>query len=136
MNTTNGTYECGIQFYTAVVSPQLERAAAGLDFLELSLSTGSGPISHMLAELSWVLASTTCPLPTIPYTSPPLVLPSLLSLKVRLDNATFSVLSTWAMPALPFSAWIPRTPAKGSLHSPRYREISFNNSSWAFDGGD
>ena len=99
-------YEYGIQFYTAVVGPQLERTAAGLEFLELSLSAGPGPISHMLTELSLGLTSTTisttCPLPTIPYTSssPPLLLPALLSLKVTLDNATFSVLSTWAMPAL------------------------------------
>lgn len=101
-------YEHGIRFYTAVVGPQLERAAAGLEFLELSLSAGpGGPISHMLTELSLGLTSTTisttCPFPTIPYTSsssPPLLLPALLSLKVTLDNATFSVLSTWAMPAL------------------------------------
>jgi hypothetical protein len=99
-------YEHGIRFYTAVVGPQLERAAAGLEFLELSLSAGPGPISHMLTELSLGLTSTTtsttCPFPTIPYSSssPPLLLPALLSLKVTLDNATFSVLSTWAMPAL------------------------------------
>ena len=98
-------YEHGVRFYTAVVGPQLERAAAGLEFLELSLSAGPGPISHMLTELSLGLTSTTtsttCPLPTIPYTSsPPLLLPSLLSLKATLDNATFSVLSTWDMPAL------------------------------------
>lgn len=100
-------YKHGIRFYNAVVGPQLERAAAGLEFLELSLSAGPGPISHMLTELNLGLTSTTisttCPLSTIPYTStssPPLLLPALLSLKVTLDNATFSVLSTWAMPAL------------------------------------
>ena len=48
----------------------------GLDFLELSLFARSGPILHTLADPSLALTSTTCPLPTIPYTSsPPLVLP-------------------------------------------------------------
>ena len=87
--------------FTAVVGPQLERAAAGLEFLELGLSLGPAPISHMPTELNLELTSTTFPFPTIPYaSSPPLLLPSLLSLKVTLDNATFSVLPTWAMPAL------------------------------------
>ena len=96
-------YEHGIRFYTAVVGPQLERAAAGLEFLEFSLSARPGPTSYLLTQLSLGLASTTCHVPTIPYTSSsssPLALPSLLSLKVMLDNATFSVLSTWFMPAL------------------------------------
>ena len=39
MNTTNGTTN----------AESLERAAAGLEFLRLSLSAGPGPISHMLA---------------------------------------------------------------------------------------
>lgn len=73
-------YERGVLLYAAVVGTELERAAAGLGFLELSLSPGAGPISHMLAELSLALTSSTLSLtndtlhllhPPRPPSSPP-----------------------------------------------------------------
>ena len=74
------------------MSPMLETTAAKLEFLELNFCS-----THLHSMF---------PSFTSPFCIPPeidsitLTLPALRSLKVTLDNATFTVLSKWSMPAL------------------------------------
>ncbi|KAG5641559.1 hypothetical protein DXG03_004772 [Asterophora parasitica] len=70
------------------MSPMLETTAANLEFLELTFC------STHLHSMSWSSSPSFCP------EAITLTLPSLRSLKVTLDNATFAVLSTWTMPSL------------------------------------
>jgi hypothetical protein len=65
------------------VSPMLETTAAHLEYLELSFCSPHLPNSTSSCDTFF-----------------PIALPALRSLKVTLDNATFSVLATWEMPAL------------------------------------
>ncbi|KAF5376930.1 hypothetical protein D9615_007338 [Tricholomella constricta] len=71
------------------MSPMLETTAANLEFLELNFCS-----THLHS-----MSSSSSPLSICPEAIT-LTLPSLLSLKVTLDNATFAVLSTWSMPSL------------------------------------
>ena len=125
MNTMNGTTNAESGW---------TRAAAGLGILEVSPSAGPGPISHMLAELSWVLISTTCPLPTIPCnSSPPLVLPFTTRFESEAGQRHIfhSLDMGYARPPV-LSADFSYT-GEGFA---AFFEIRFDNSSWAFDGGD
>jgi hypothetical protein len=72
------------------VSPMLEATAANLEYLELSFCSPHFP--SLIPDSS---------LPELPDSSPfTITLPALRSLKVTLDNATFSILASWTMPAL------------------------------------
>jgi len=70
------------------MSPMLETTAANLEYLELNFCS-----THLHSMFSNPPATSTSS--TISLT-----LLALRSLKVTLDNATFSVLSTWSMPSL------------------------------------
>lgn len=71
------------------MSPMLEATAANLEFLELTFcSTHLHSITNDVSLLQSSSSMTT------------LQLPSLRTLKVTLDNATFSVLADWNLPAL------------------------------------
>lgn len=72
------------------ISPRLETTAANLEYLELNFCS---------THLHEMFPSSPPPF-SVPPSSIFLTLPALRSLKVTLDNATFSVLSTWSMPAL------------------------------------
>ena len=74
------------------MSPMLETTAAKLEFLELNFC--STHLHSMFPSFS----SPFCIPPEIDSIT--LTLPALRSLKVTLDNATFTVLSKWSMPAL------------------------------------
>lgn len=74
------------------MSPMLETTAAKLEFLELNFCS---------THLHSMFPSFSSPLCVPPESdSITLTLPALRSLKVTLDNATFTVLSKWSMPAL------------------------------------
>ncbi|KAG6859616.1 hypothetical protein C0995_006557 [Termitomyces sp. Mi166 len=82
------------------MSPMLKTTAAHLEFLELTFCA---------THLQSIARSSSLSLPIPPsysssmcsdFTPITLALPSLRSLKVTLDNATFEVLATWHMPSL------------------------------------
>lgn len=78
------------------LSPALGRAASDLDYLELSLCATDlvSPNFPSILQNSVVSAYSTSQGPI------PVHLPALRTLKLTLDNITFSVLSSWSMPAL------------------------------------
>ncbi|KAH0589856.1 hypothetical protein H2248_000048 [Termitomyces sp. 'cryptogamus'] len=81
------------------MSPMLETTAARLEFLELTFCAAhlqSIAKSSSLSLPTSIYSSFSCP----DFTPITLTLPSLRSLKVTLDNATFQVLATWHMPSL------------------------------------
>lgn len=80
-----------VSFYLHM-SPMLRTTAAHLEYLELTFCS-----PHMHSVFAGADPSST---PAPPPASRALTLPSLRSLKVTLDNATFAVLATWSMPAL------------------------------------
>ncbi|KAF9444702.1 hypothetical protein P691DRAFT_806964 [Macrolepiota fuliginosa MF-IS2] len=75
------------------LSPALGMAASELDYLELSLCA-TDLVSPNVFQNSVVSAYTSS------QGSKPVHLPALRTLKLTLDNITFSVLSQWSMPAL------------------------------------
>jgi hypothetical protein len=74
--------------FQLTVSPMLETMAANLEYLELSFCSPHFPSDSPLTSMK-------PPCPALDIT-----LPVLRSLKVTLDNATFSILAQWSMPAL------------------------------------
>ncbi|KAG6883652.1 hypothetical protein C0993_004903 [Termitomyces sp. T159_Od127] len=81
------------------MSPMLETAAAHLEFLELTFCAThlqSIAKSSSLSLHTSIYSSSS----SLDFTPITLTLPSLRSLKVTLDNATFEVLATWLMPSL------------------------------------
>lgn len=78
------------------LSPALGRAASGLDYLELSLCATDlvSPNFPSIFPSSILSAYTTSQGPI------PVQLPALRTLKLTLDNITFSVLSQWNLPSL------------------------------------
>lgn len=103
-STREGDGEDNVSFCLRM-SPLLENAgiAANLEFLELTFC--STHLRSMYPSSSTLLYSkdrSPCPGSTIVLTpaQPTLCLPSLRSLKITLDNATFLVLATWHMPLL------------------------------------
>ncbi|KAF9548962.1 hypothetical protein CPC08DRAFT_615557, partial [Agrocybe pediades] len=85
--STSSVVEGGIEFFEDVVGPRLAGVAGSrLEYLEgrfVGLSIGNSDSSSSIDGFAYTLS-----------------LPALLSLKVTLDDATFSVLSTWDMPTL------------------------------------
>lgn len=76
------------------MTPMIEATAANLEFLELNFCSSH---LHSMFSTAATASSTLTPIPT---TSIALNLPALRTLKVTLDNATFSVLSAWTLPVL------------------------------------
>lgn len=72
------------------MSPMLETTAANLEFLELNFCS---------THLHSMFNNNVTPA-RLPSSISTLHLPALRTLKVTLDNATFSVLSTWSLPSL------------------------------------
>jgi len=106
------------------MSPALDTIAMNLEFLELSLSTTD------LHSLTQAPSS-----PNHPLTA--LSLPSLKTLKVTLDNATFAVLAAWDLPLLQnlsvlsadFSYAGPGFSQFFLVHGPKVTQLEFGHSS-------
>ncbi|KAF9524172.1 hypothetical protein CPB83DRAFT_910133 [Crepidotus variabilis] len=108
-------FERGVRLYSDVVGPLLDKVGHGLEVLEVvncaeglgmgargdrsSWNIGKGSFG-MLTNLEYSVTTTTSSQSSSLLPPPNLILPSLTSLKATLDNATFTVLSTWSMPVL------------------------------------